>query len=112
MATALGDVGNPDDRYLPKNENLAGPGWWSVWGFFDGLRGVTDRIEGITGDYAGTVGNLTGADRVKWELKADKEAFDQQQKLDWLTTDRGDNKVQMYVIGAAAVAVIALMAGR
>ena len=107
-----GVVGAPGDNgaYLGDPVSLAGSGWNGVWGFLDGIRGVTDRVEGITGDLAGTVNTVTDTRRNIWDLKADQEAFDQNQFLTKLKITRGDNLKLYAVAGAAAVAIILVMA--
>lgn len=102
-------AGHPDDLdYLAPRVSKAGEGWDGIFGFFDGIRGITDRVTGITGDLAESAGNITDGRRVVWKLDADKEAFDTDQTLEKLKVSRGDNKVMYYVVGASAVALIAI----
>lgn len=102
-------VGEDDNgAYLGEPVSYAGEGWKKVWGFFDGVRGVTDRVEGITGDLAGTVNTVTETKRNIWDLKSDKEAFEQSQQLERVKVMRGDNVKLYAVAGAAAVALILL----
>ncbi len=108
----LGAVGDDDEgQYLGSTSgSLAGDGWRSVWGFMDGLRGVTDRAEAITGDVAGSVENITGARRSVWELKNDQREAAQEQFLDKVTTLRGDNKQVIWAVGAVGLAAVVIFA--
>jgi len=111
MTNAVGAVGHPNDEngaYLDDPKSYAGKGWQNIWGFLDGVRGVTDRAEGITGDVAGIVTKYSEADRSLWELRRDKSAFGQDQFLEMLKVNRGDNIKQYYVIGAVALAAVVL----
>lgn len=114
---AQGKVDHPDDQRRDEyiagaGTSHAGSGWNKVFGFFDGLRGVTDRVAGLTGDYAEVQENLTLADRLKWELKNDKANADSARQLKFLQGERGDNVQLYYALGAAAVAVVLLTVAR
>lgn len=112
MANATGAVGHPDDEsgaYLENPTSYAGDGWKGIFGFLDGVRGVTDRVEGIAGDGAGIAGKIADGKRSLWELRRDKDAFEQRQFLDLLKVNRGDNVKLYYVAGAAALAIVVLM---
>jgi len=115
MADAVGAVGGPDDQgqYLGSTQpQPLGKGWQKVFGFLDGVRGATDRVEAISGDVAGTVENVTDARRSVWELRRDKNEFDQDQFLEKLKVQRGDNVKQYWVFGAVALGVIVIFTGR
>ena len=114
-ADAMGNVGNTDDLrrdgYIGgSGTSYAGKGWEGIFGFFDGIRGVSDRIAGLTGDIADVSENLSAAERYRWELDRDQDAFDQQQQLQILRTERGDNVQLYWVFGAAALAVVVVLA--
>lgn len=109
---AQGAVGHPDDKgqYIDDYSSRAGSGWNKLFGFFDGVRGVTDRVEAIAGDVAGTQMAITEGKRAKFELRRDKQQFEQDQFLEKVTTQRGDNRVWIYAIGGvAALGVVMLV---
>lgn len=98
-----------DDQYIDPNANYTPSGWSKVFGFFDGVTGVADRVTGLTENYRDIATNVTDGRRSIWDLKRDKEEFDQDQLLEKATTLRGDNKTQLYVIGAVALAAVVLL---
>ncbi|DBA35673.1 TPA_inf: hypothetical protein gp_10 [Marinomonas phage YY] len=106
MAQGADDNGD----YLGTTESQAGSGWNGIFGFFDGIRGVTDRVEAISGDVAGTAGNISDAQRAFWELQNDKADAAQDRAIEWFTVERGDNKQLYYALAAGAVAVIIIFA--
>ncbi|MCD9147865.1 hypothetical protein [Pseudophaeobacter flagellatus] len=109
MATeATGDVGHPDDT------NYAGDGWKKVWGFFDGLAGVADRVEGVTEDLSDTSDHIVDAKRGWFELRRDErdaETADMLAKSAW---QRGDNVelTKYWALGAAALVAVLIIAGK
>lgn len=87
-------------------------GWGGVWGFFDGLGGTVDRLGGIVNTVA------DGAEDVARGRAAiaDQQADERERELDLALTlagfERKDNQLQMWVIGAAAVALVVIFMGR
>lgn len=106
-----GVVGHPYNaaEYIDPDQNYTGSGWSKVFGFLDGVGGVADRLGGITDTAADISQNLTDAKRAPWELRRDKEAFDQQQFLDKLKVKRGDNRVLYLTAAAGAVALVLVL---
>lgn len=77
-----------------------GEGWRKVWGVFDGIGGIAQRVNHISGELANSAENVARGDRSLWEVRNDKENADQARFLQKLKTQRGDN-VQLYYAGAA-----------
>lgn len=99
-----GTVEHPDDPVVE-----VGSGWKKTWKWLDGLSGGVARIGNTTEGLAGIAGNIADGQRAIWEVKRDKEAFNQDQFLELFTTKRGDN-VKLYYAGAAvATAVVFLL---
>lgn len=87
-------------------------GWTGVWGFMDGLGGAVDRLGGIVNTVAdGAEDVARGRDAIAAQRDADAQR-DLDLALQLAGFDRGDNETQMWVIGAAAVALIVIFAGR
>jgi len=102
-------VTNPRGNDPLDPNSLAPDGFVPVLGILDGLAGATRRISTITDFGAEAVGNVTEARRSIFELRADEEAFEQDQFIELAGFQRGDNLTQYYVFGAVAVAVLGVV---
>ncbi len=113
MTTAAAEVPDPidDNRYLDPNPTPQhGAGWTSVFGFLDGVRGVTDRVERIADDVGDTHDRFIAAKRNAWELDRDQRDAKTDDFLKKAGFARGDNVKLYWVLGAAGVVVVALIA--
>lgn len=114
MATdAQGNVGHPDDDrrngYIAgSGKSFAGSGWNKVLGFFDGVRGITDRVAGISGDFYDIRENMTMAERLKFELQNDRDNAATDRQLSILQSERGDNVQLYWAAGAVGLGLVAL----
>jgi len=90
-----------EDQTTPPNNGLQG--------ILDGISSAMNSVEGITESGSGIAQNIADGKRAEWEVRRDKQAFDQDQFLELLKTERGDNIKQYWVVGAAAVALILIM---
>lgn len=84
-------------------------GWGGVWGVLDGFGGVADRLGGIVNTVAdGAEDVARGRDAID-KQRSEKKQRELDQALQLAGFDRKDNLTQMWVIGAAAVALILIM---
>ena len=103
---AAGVAGTEDEVAAPNK------GWASVWGFFDGLRGVTSRVGGIADDVGQVGAAIADTKRDFWELSRDKQIAATDDVLTRAGWERGDNIQKYYVIGAVALAGVAILTMR
>ncbi len=94
---------------IDPDANYTSPGFRPILGFFDGISALTGRVEGISGDVADISSNLTDARRAPWELRRDQEQFENDEFLDKIKVQRGDNKIVYFAAAAAAVAIVVVM---
>lgn len=94
---------------MADTEDTAPDGFEGAWGFLDGLGGIAGRLGGIVDTGANAAEDIARGRGAMDDQRLNKS----QQELDQLLQLRGfnrtDNVTQMWVIGAAAVAVILLV---
>lgn len=87
-----------------------GPGWEKVFGFIDGVGGVADRVAGIVDTTADAAEDVArGRAAISQQAQARQQA-DLDMALQLQGFERGDNRLMIFAVGAAAVAVIVLFA--
>lgn len=96
-------VYRPDERF-----ERARRGWGGIAGWLQGASDAVGSVDNITAGLSGVAENVAaGKSAIHEELNANADAK-QERFLEKMTTLRGDNKTQMLMIAAAAVAVIVL----
>ena len=96
---------DPDDNFTPDT-------FKGVFGFLDGVGGITRRAGDIIEDVTDISDDVVGARRTVFDLKRDKEEFEQDQQLEKFKILRGDNVQLYYVLGVVGVAVVLLFSDR
>lgn len=84
-------------------------GWAGVWGFVDGLGGAADRLGGIIDTAADAAEDVARGRGAIADQQQTKQSRDIDMMLQMRAFRRGDNRVQMLVIAAAAVALVLIL---
>lgn len=84
--------------------------WGKVWGFFDGLGGVADRVGGIVDTVADGAEDVARGRAAIHEEQQNRQQRDIDMALQLAGFERGDNRLMIVAVGAAAVALIFLLA--
>lgn len=87
-----------------------GAGWAKVWGFLDGAGGAVDRIGGIVDTVADGAEDVARGRRAIHEEQQDRQQRELDMALQLSGFERGDNRLMIVAFGAAAVALIFLLA--
>ena len=90
----------------------AASGWGGVWGFMDGISGVATRLGGIVNTVADGAEDVARGRAAIDNQQKDEQQREIDQALEIAGFERKDNVTQMWVIGAAAVALILILTQR
>lgn len=93
---------------MADNQTETPKGFEGVFGFLDGLGGVAGRLGGIVDTGADAAEDIARGKGALANQQQDQSQRDLDQLLELRGFNRQDNVTQMWVIGAAAVAVIFL----
>lgn len=96
-----------DDDY--KFPTTAPKGFEKVWGFIDGVGGAAERVGGIVDVVADGAENVARGKAAIANQRLDKQERELGLALRLAGFERGDNKLTILAVAAAAVAVIVLM---
>jgi hypothetical protein len=84
-------------------------GWAGVWGFLDGAGGAVSRLGGIVNTVSDGAEDIARGRRAIHEEQQDRQERELGLALRLAGFERGDNKLTIFAVAAAAVAVIVLM---
>lgn len=82
--------------------------WEQAATFFDGVAGVTNSIEGVTGSLADNAENVARGQSAIWDARQTKDERTLDMQLERYKVLRGDN-VQLYWAGAAVAGLVILL---
>lgn len=84
-------------------------GFRGAFDFFDGVAGIAGRVGGIVDTAANAAEDVARGKSAIANQRQDKRDRQLTTALRLKSFDRGDNKIQIFAVAAAAVAVIVLM---
>lgn len=96
-----------DDDY--KFPTTAPKGFEKVWAVFDGIGGAAERVGGIVDVVADGAEDVARGKAAIAKQRLDKQERELGLALRLAGFERGDNKLTILAVAAAAVAVIVLM---